>query len=82
MPEEINCSGECSWLWAKQVGYWNFSPENSTCSNYCSCEVPAITGEFDGQIVFTPCQQPVDTSQRVGETEQEYTNRINSIRQS
>lgn len=80
MPDEINCNGECSWAWVKQVGHWNYIQENSSCVIYCSCEEPEITGEFDGQIVFTPCQPPIDTSQRIGESEEEYSNRLRSIR--
>lgn len=53
MPE--NCSGECSWGWVQEVEWWNFLPENNTCDMSCYCTPPEIKGEFDGQVVFTPC---------------------------
>lgn len=75
---QIDCQGECSWGWVlnDSVEHWNFLDENTTCSLYCSCSPPEVAGEFNGQVVFTPCQPPTEQSMRQGESMTDYIARV------
>jgi len=80
MPE-TNCGGECSWRWVQNdyISHWNFVTENTSCNlSSCLCTPPEITGEFDGQIVFTPCQQPVSRN-NINQIFENYARRIENI---
>ncbi len=50
----------CEYVWRQALGEWILNFNN--CTLGCHCNVPTVSGAYDGQVVYTNCSGPTSTT--------------------